>query len=80
VVFCTVAAYILNAWALKRVDSSLVALFIYLQPLIASTVAVVFQGERLGGETLLAAALIFGGVAMAIRSSAAGVTSQPNPA
>ena len=67
IVFCTVAAYILNAWALKRVESSLVALFIYLQPLIASTVAVLFQGERLGGETIIAAVLIFGGVALAMR-------------
>jgi drug/metabolite transporter (DMT)-like permease len=69
VVFCTVAAYILNAWALKRVESSLVALFIYLQPLIASTVAVLFQGERLGTETLIAAALIFGGVGIALRAA-----------
>src|SRR5262249_22983582 len=71
VVFCTVAAYILNTWALKRVESSLVALFIYLQPLIASTVAVAFQGERLGAETLVAAALIFGGVGITLRRSAA---------
>jgi drug/metabolite transporter (DMT)-like permease len=67
VVFCTVVSYILNAWALKRVESSLVALFIYLQPLIASTVAVLFQGERLGMETLVAAVLIFAGVALAMR-------------
>jgi len=71
VVFSTVGAYILNAWALKRVESSLVALFIYLQPLIASTIAVVFQGEPLGMETLVAAALIFGGVGLALRSPAA---------
>lgn len=70
VVFCTVAAYILNAWALKRVESSLVALFIYLQPLIASTIAVLFQHERLGAEALVAAALIFGGVALALRAPA----------
>ena len=75
VVFCTVAAYILNAWALKRVESSLVALFIYLQPLVASTVAVLFQHERLGVETLVAAAFIFGGVAMALRSSPALATA-----
>ena len=79
VIFCTVAAYILNAWALKRVESSLVALFIYLQPLIASTVAVVFQGERLGAETLLAAALIFGGVALALKSPSADMAARARP-
>jgi drug/metabolite transporter (DMT)-like permease len=77
VVFCTVAAYILNAWALKRVDSSLVALFIYLQPLVASTVAVAFQGERLGMETLVAAALIFTGVGVALRASSTGAPAGP---
>lgn len=67
VVFATVATYLLNNWALKRVDSSLVALFIYLQPLVASALGVILLGETLGPETFISAALIFTGVAVALR-------------
>lgn len=70
VLFSTVATYILSAWALKRVDSSTVAVFIYLQPLIASILAVRLLGEPLGRESLLSAALIFGGLALVLRRSA----------
>ncbi|HKY32842.1 MAG TPA: DMT family transporter [Candidatus Polarisedimenticolia bacterium] len=71
VLFATVAAYLLNAWALKRVESSSVALFIYLQPIIASLAALVLRGERLGPETFIAAALIFAGVALGLQRPAA---------
>lgn len=70
VLFATVAAYLLNTWALKRVESSLVALFIYLQPLIAAALGVILLGEPLGRETLISAALIFTGVAVALRGPA----------
>jgi drug/metabolite transporter (DMT)-like permease len=59
----TVAAYYLNAWALGRVAPSVVAIYIYLQPLIAFAVAPLILGEHLNSRTGLAAALIFAGVA-----------------
>ncbi|HYG12204.1 MAG TPA: DMT family transporter, partial [Pyrinomonadaceae bacterium] len=59
----TVAAYYLNAWALGRVAPSIVAIYIYLQPLIAFAVAPFILGESLNSRTWLAAALIFAGVA-----------------
>ena len=59
----TVAAYYLNAWALGRVAPSVVAIFIYLQPLIAFAVAPLILAEHLGSRTWLAAGLIFAGVA-----------------
>ena len=59
----TVAAYYLNAWALGRVAPSVVAIYIYMQPLIAFAVAPIFLGETLNSRTWLAAALIFAGVA-----------------
>ncbi|HYO99681.1 MAG TPA: DMT family transporter [Pyrinomonadaceae bacterium] len=66
----TVAAYYLNAWALGRVAPSIVAIYIYLQPLIAFAVAPLILGEQLNSRTWLAAALIFGGVAtVTLRSS-----------
>jgi len=63
IVVPTVAAYYLNAWALGRVAPSVVAIYIYLQPLIAFAVAPFFLGERLNSRTWFAAALIFAGVA-----------------
>jgi drug/metabolite transporter (DMT)-like permease len=65
VLFPTAGAYILNAWALKRVEASTVALFIYLQPLIASVLAASLLGEPLGRESAAAALLIFAGLALA---------------
>ena len=38
-VFPTAAAYLLAQWALAHVDSSVVAFFIYLQPLIATSLS-----------------------------------------
>ncbi len=69
VVFPTVGAYLLNFWALKRVESSTVALFIYLQPILASLLGVMLLGEPLGPEVLLSGALIFVGLAVALRSA-----------
>ncbi|HJR07169.1 MAG TPA: DMT family transporter [Pyrinomonadaceae bacterium] len=63
IIIPTVAAYYLNAWALGRVAPSVVAIYIYLQPLIAFAVAPLILGESLNSRTWLAAALIFAGVA-----------------
>ncbi|MCA1564923.1 MAG: DMT family transporter [Acidobacteria bacterium] len=63
IVVPTVAAYYLNTWALGRVAPSVVAIYIYLQPLIAFAVAPLILGESLNSRTWLAAALIFAGVA-----------------
>lgn len=77
VLFATVGAYILNAYALKRVDSSSVALFIYLQPVIAIAVAWALRGERVGPDSLVSGALIFTGVALGLTGSA---NAAPAPA
>src|SRR2546423_11814378 len=60
----TVGAYYLNAWALARVAPSTVAIYIYLQPLIAFAVAPYALGEHLNSRTWVAALLIFAGVAL----------------
>jgi len=62
VVFPTVAAYYLNAWALIKVPPSTVAVYIYLQPLIAFGFAPLMLGEQLSWRTGIAAILIFVGV------------------
>jgi drug/metabolite transporter (DMT)-like permease len=61
----TVLAYFLNNYALQRVESSTAATFIYLQPLIATALAVPLLGERPTARTGVAALLVFTGVLVA---------------
>lgn len=58
----TAAPYLLNALALSKVDPSMVAVFVYLQPLIGFVLAVIFLGEKIDARFIVAAALIFVGV------------------
>ena len=67
VLFPTAGAYFLNYWALARLESSVVAFFIYLQPLIATTLSILFLGERLTPSIVAGAALIFCSVYLALR-------------
>jgi drug/metabolite transporter (DMT)-like permease len=67
IVFCTVIPYFLNSWALARTDASRVAAYVFLQPVIATALAVAVLGERPGWRTAIAAALIFGGLAVTVR-------------
>jgi drug/metabolite transporter (DMT)-like permease len=62
IVFTTVAAYLLNAWALRFVSPTLVSYYIYLQPLFASMVAVIFLDEIPDTKIILFALMIFTGV------------------
>nr|MEE4267459.1 DMT family transporter [Candidatus Krumholzibacteria bacterium] len=65
IVGATVATYFLNLWAVKRVQASRVAIFIFLQPLIAVVLGVTFRGEELTVRFLIATALVF--VALLLR-------------
>ncbi|RMF30914.1 MAG: DMT family transporter [Bacteroidetes bacterium] len=60
--FTTFLTYLLNALALKRVNPSLVGTYIYLQPLLATLVAVIWADAALHSDHLLAGGLIFSGV------------------
>src|SRR5690242_5829677 len=64
IIFPTVGAYYLNAWALTKVPPSTVAIYIYLQPLIAFGFAPLLIGEEFNSRTIIAALLIFAGVAV----------------
>jgi drug/metabolite transporter (DMT)-like permease len=61
-VVSTTTPYLLNAWALARVDPSTVAVFIYLQPLIGFILAWAFLGEQMDARFGVAAVMIFAGV------------------
>ena len=57
--FCT---YLLNAWALKHTSPSVAGAYVYLQPVFATFIAVVFVSETLDWQQLLFSLLIFAGV------------------
>ncbi|MBV9214968.1 MAG: DMT family transporter [Acidobacteria bacterium] len=63
----TAAPYLLNAWALSKVNPSTVAVFVYLQPLIGFALAVLFLGEQLDLKFAVAGILIFAGVFLVTR-------------
>ena len=68
IILPTAITYYLNAWALSRVPPSTVAVYIYLQPLIAFVVAPIVLGETLGIRVLISSLLIFGGVFIVART------------
>lgn len=67
ILFATVLTYVLNYWALARVESSVVALFIYVQPLVAAALSAALLGERPAPTVLAGGAMIFAGVFLALR-------------
>ena len=68
----TVGAYVIQAWALARVESSVVAFFIFLQPVIATGLSVTLLHERPGWPVLVGALLIFAGVGITLSRSRSG--------
>ncbi len=63
----TAAPYLLNAWALSKVNPSTVAVFVYLQPLIGFLLAVILLGETIDAIFAVSAFLIFAGVYLVTR-------------
>ena len=61
----TASPYLLNAWALARVNPSTVAVYVYLQPLIGFLLAVILLGEIIDVKFIVAAVLVFVGVFLA---------------
>lgn len=72
VLFPTIGSYFLNYWALRRVTSSLVALFIYLQPVIATALDGAWRGNWPSARFYPAAILVLGGVALGLRPGRSG--------
>ena len=69
VLFATVAAHGMNLWALRRADSSQVALFIYLQPLVATAVDGIARGIWPSWRFYPALALVFLGVWLSLKQA-----------
>lgn len=64
----TFAAYLLVAFSLKLLRPTTVSMFNYVQPLIASTIAIVIGQDVLNWTKPLSAILIFTGVYLVITS------------
>jgi drug/metabolite transporter (DMT)-like permease len=75
----TVAAYLLNAWALKHTDSSVVAAYTYLQPVFTVFLAAIFLHEQIRSIAIVAAVMIFAGVYISGRPAPAAAIETAVP-
>jgi drug/metabolite transporter (DMT)-like permease len=62
VICCTFFTYLWNIYALRVLSPSIAGAYIYLQPLFAALISVIWLGESLSLVKFLAAMLIFSGV------------------
>lgn len=77
--FVTFMTYILNGSALKVVKPSVNSTYIYLQPLLATIIAVAAGKDSLNGLMVVAGVLIFLGVFMVSKRTKETVAAQPSP-
>ncbi|MCW5959029.1 MAG: DMT family transporter [Pyrinomonadaceae bacterium] len=70
----TILAYYWNTWALARVEPSIVAVYVYLQPVIGTVLAITILGEPRNPRIFVAMALIFAGVYLVTRKRKIFVT------
>ena len=64
VVFGSLCGFTAYIWLLRHQPASRVATYAYVNPLVAILVGWIFIGESIGSRTILAAALMLGGVAV----------------
>jgi drug/metabolite transporter (DMT)-like permease len=69
VVATTFLAYLLNTFALKTLSSSVVSMYIYLQPFLATIIAIALGKDELTVIKIISASLIISGVYLASRKS-----------
>ncbi|HET6225215.1 MAG TPA: DMT family transporter [Bacteroidia bacterium] len=62
VIATTFLAYIFNTFALKALSPSVVSIYIYLQPFIATLIAVIFGKDELDARKIISALMIISGV------------------
>lgn len=62
VIATTFLAYIFNTFALKSLSPSVVSIYIYLQPFIATLIAVMFGKDQLDARKIISALMIITGV------------------
>lgn len=60
----TLLPYLINSFALKRASSTLVAIYIYLQPMIGAVLAILILDEVLTNKVIFSSILIFAGLSV----------------
>ena len=70
VLFTTFLAYLINLMAMKELKPTTLSVFIYLQPLFASIIAISLQKDELNSIKLVSAILIFIGVYLVTQKKA----------
>lgn len=78
VLFPTLINYLLSTWAIKRSSPTLVATYTTLQPVVATTLAVLLLGEHFGLRELLGFLLIVAGLLWITRESTPTQTVSPS--
>lgn len=78
VVGTTFLAYLLNIYALKQLKASTISVFIYLQPLLATTFAIALGSDRLSVIKVVAACVIFLGVYLVTKRPKRLATARDN--
>ena len=68
IVFATFFAYFLIPYGQKRIRPTLVSMYSYIQPIIATVISIIIGMDILTWQKLLAAAMVFGGVIIVSRS------------
>lgn len=58
----TIIAYLLNNYSLRTLSPTVVSVYIYSQPIIATIIAMIFRGEKLYVNNIIAGILIFIGI------------------
>ncbi len=75
VVFATFISYFLIPLGQKRIRPTLVSMYSYIQPIIATVISIIIGMDALTWQKVLAATLVFSGVFIVSRSRAAGSNS-----
>ncbi|MFD9719433.1 DMT family transporter [Streptomyces sp. NPDC059076] len=68
-VFCTLFAFFVQMWAVRRTSPSRVSLLLGTEPLWAASVGIMIGGEQLGALGVLGAALVLGGTTWGRRAA-----------
>lgn len=73
----TLMTYFLNVWTLAHTKSTSVAIFIYLQPIVAIALAYFWKDEPITGRAIFSSALIFVGVLLSLSPQQQRAPAEP---
>ncbi|MGW2115325.1 DMT family transporter [Streptomyces zhihengii] len=79
-VFCTLFAFFVQMWAVRRSSPSRVSLLLGTEPLWAAAAGIAIGGEHLGAWGLLGAGLVLAGTAWGRRAAGTGEPPRTGPA